>query len=197
MDTTKIIILRKIKFSESDLIIHGLSQRGGRLNFLARGALKSRRRFGGGVLEPTHYVQVTYHRKSSSPQEGQLNFLQEAYLIDDFQGLREDYSRLELAFHFIQLVSQTSQEGDEGSPELFNLLGHALRACSQSLNLDILKTHFELKLLHQQGVMPAETQHLSAFSRPLSHHGEIQIGRTELNQVSQQVHNCLKTYLML
>ncbi len=195
VDTAKIIILRKIKYSESDLVIQGLDQRGGRLNLLARGALKSKRRFGGGVLEPTHYVQVHFRRKSSGLGEGQLGFLEEAHLLEDFKGLREEYSRLETAFYFLRLVSQLSQEGDEGSVELFDLLGNALRACAESSSLSLLKVHFELKLLHQQGVMPPDLSSLESFSRPLMQHQEIELDGQALAQTGQQVHFVLKSYL--
>ncbi len=56
-EKTRLIILRTIKYSEADLIVHGLNTEGARINFMAKSALKSRKRFGGGVLEPTHYMR--------------------------------------------------------------------------------------------------------------------------------------------
>lgn len=149
----RFIILKKIKYSEADLIIHGLSTRGEKLAFIARGALKSKKRFGGGVLEPTHFVTFTYKQASES---GQLNVLQEATLMNDFPGLRTDYDRLETALHILECVSKVSQEGDKDSEFLFNLLGHALKSLETASDILVLKMHFYLKFLLQQGVVNAE-----------------------------------------
>ena len=60
----RFIILKKMKYGESDLILHAISMQGEKLSFIARGALKSKKRFGGGVLEPTHFVSFTYKQSS-------------------------------------------------------------------------------------------------------------------------------------
>lgn len=149
----RFIILRKIKYSEADLILHALSPQGEKLSFIARGALKSKKRFGGGVLEPSHFVTLTY---KASGEQGGLNVLQEATLINDFPGIRKDYDHLELALHVLECVSKVSQEGDKSSEFLFNLLGHTLRAIESAQDPLVLKMHFYLKLLLQQGVVQAE-----------------------------------------
>lgn len=149
----RFIILRKIKYSESDLIIHALSPKGEKLAFMARGALRSKKRFGGGVLEPTHFVNFTFKR---SADQGQLHVLQEATLVNDFPGLRSDYDRLEMALHVLDCVSKVSQEGDQNSEFLFNLLGHTLKALEAAPDILVLKMHFYLKFLLQQGVVNAE-----------------------------------------
>jgi DNA repair protein RecO (recombination protein O) len=137
----RFIILRKIKYSEADLIVHALSPQGEKLAFIARGALKSKKRFGGGILEPSHFVSFTY---KVANEEGQLNVLQEATLINDFPGLRKDYEHLELALHVLECVGKVSQEGDKNSEFLFNLLGHTLKAIEVSEDVLILKMHFYL-----------------------------------------------------
>ncbi len=135
------------------MILHALSAQGAKVSFIARAALKSKKRFGGGILEPTHFVQFTFKQAA---EMGQLNVLQEAVLINDFQGLRKSYDHLEFALHILECVSKVSQEGDQHSEFLFNLLGHTLRATESANNVLILKMHFYLKFLLQQGVMTAE-----------------------------------------
>lgn len=149
----RFIILRKIKYSEADLILHALSPLGEKMSFIARGALRSKKRFGGGILEPTHFVSLTFKQAA---QEGQLNALQEASLINDFAGIRKDYDRLDLALHALDCVSKVSQEGDKTSEFLFNLLGHTLKAIETAQDHLVLKMHFYLKFLLQQGVVNAE-----------------------------------------
>jgi DNA repair protein RecO (recombination protein O) len=149
----KFIILKKMKYGEADLILHALSSHGAKVSFIARAALKSKKRFGGGVLEPSHFVQFTYR---PTTEEGKLNVLQEATLLSDFQGIRRSYDHLEFALHAVECVAKVSQEGDQSSEFLFNLLGHTLKAAETAEDVLILKMQFYLKFLLQQGVMEAE-----------------------------------------
>lgn len=149
----RFIILRKIKYSESDLIVHALSSTGSKKSFMARSALKSKKRFGGGVLEPLHYVTFTY---KTSIKEGGLNQLTEAQLIDDFKKIRDGYDQLDLALYVVRCAGQVSQEEDVNSGFLFNLVGHTLKKIADTTELKMLlrlKLHFNLKFLYQQGVI--------------------------------------------
>lgn len=146
----RFIILRKIKYGEADLIIHALGADGARSSFLAKSALKSKKRFGGGILEPMHFVNLTYREKADSTAIKSLN---EATLIDDFKDIRSDYEKLEVALFVLNCVSHVSLEGDQNSEFLFNLTGHTLRAVSKARHLSLLKLHFCLKFLYQQGVI--------------------------------------------
>lgn len=149
----RFIILKKIKYGESDLILHALSGTGSKFSFMARGALKSKKRFGGGILEPTHFVTLTY---KDVADEGKLRILNEAILIDDFKAIRSDYDKLQLALFAVHCASCVSQEGDPNSDFLFNLLGYTLRAIGTCADLRILKLHFCIKFLYQQGVISME-----------------------------------------
>jgi DNA repair protein RecO (recombination protein O) len=146
----KFIILKKIKYGEADLIIHALGPDGSRSSFIARSALKSKKRFGGGILEPLHFVNLSYKDNQDSER---MKTLHEATLIDDFRDIRTSYEKLELALFILNCVSHVSLEGDQNSEFLFNLTGHSLRAVAKAPNLNVLKLHFCLKFLYQQGVI--------------------------------------------
>jgi len=139
---SKVFILKKIKYAESDLILNCLNSYGARINFIAKGALRSRKRFGGGVLDPLNYVQTSYQEKKNSDS---LVLLKEATLIEDFPGLRSSYDRLETGFHFLKLILKLSREGVMDGNEVFHLLGNALRSAETSRNLHLLRTQFEMK----------------------------------------------------
>lgn len=155
----KFIILKKMKYGEADLIIHALSANGAKKSFIARAALKSKKRFGGGILEPSHYVNFTYRDKKS---DNQLYVLNEAVLIDDFKEIRADYDKLEFGLFMLNCAYHVSQEGDFDSHFLFNLIGNSLRQLGKTVNLQRFKLHFCLKFLFQQGVISAE-EWMSAF----------------------------------
>lgn len=146
------IILRKIKYAEADLIIHALSSEGEKKSFLARGALKSKKRFGGGILEPTHHVKFTY----STNLKSEMQTLKEAQLIQGFEGLRSDYDKLNFALTSLDCISKISLEGDQDSASLYNLLGHLLRTLENAKSFTVLKVQFFLKLMRQQGVLEVE-----------------------------------------
>ncbi|MGE3973483.1 MAG: DNA repair protein RecO [Bdellovibrionales bacterium] len=147
----KIIILRTIRHGEGDLIVHGLTRQGAKMSFFAKSAVQSRKRFGGGTLEPTHYVHIQFQR---STREGGLHRLTEAQLIKTFDGLRENYERIETALYFVAVVERLSHEGIIDFSPLFDLLGHSLEAAQKSRQLEILKLQFQTKLLSLQGVLP-------------------------------------------
>lgn len=149
------LILKKIKYSEADLIVHALSQGGEKMSFLARGALRSKKRFGGGVLEPTHHVKFTY---TVSPQS-EMHTLKEAQLLQGFELIRNDYDKLDFALAALSCVSQVSMAGDSNSATMYNLLGHLLKrieSISSGTELILVKVQFYLKFLHQQGVLEGE-----------------------------------------
>ncbi len=154
---TKGIVLKTTRYGEADLIVSILTTDGVRLQLFARSALKSKKRFGGGILEPTRYIQVSYEdRRSKMGGESDLHSLREASMVESFEGLRTDYSRLELALSLVQSVYAIVRQGDASSPELFNLLGNALRAAQTSKELTRLRIHFDIRLLASQGVLEIE-----------------------------------------
>ncbi len=192
LNSKKIIILKKIKYSESDLILHGISAEGEKIGFMAKGALKSKKRFGGGVLEPTHYVELTYKETKTV---GGLRWPQEAQLIRDFQDVRSSYDKIDFAWSMVECVYYISQEGDKHSPALFNLLGNALSTLETVENLELLKMHFYLKLLYQQGVVPSElwmTAFLkAAMSEGFSLKKLFELQQHKLPLIEKQVRNYL------
>lgn len=146
------IILRKTKYGESDLIIQMILASGEKLSLMARGALRSKKRFAGGVLDPTQYVLVQFRDQGAH----KLAILEEASVIDGFDGLRTDYDRMDLALFILNSISKISQEGDSLSESLFNLLGHMLRSLQTAKRFDQFRAVFCLKILHQQGVLELE-----------------------------------------
>ncbi len=188
----KFIILRKIKYGEADLIIHALSSKGEKVSFIARSALRSKKRFGGGLLEPLNYVQLGYRQAADL---GQLNALHEAYLISDFAGVRQSYDHLELALHVVDCVGKVSQEGDHNSEFLFNLLGHTLKAIEVAKDVTTLKVHFHLKFLLQQGVMVTESWMNPFLSVNISESNSLEVHRKIAQENDSAVSAMVRHYI--
>ncbi len=170
VDAYRVICLNKQKYGEADLILRFISSTGEVFSAIAKSALKSRKRFGGGVLEPTHHMKISLSRPfSSSGASERLPVLTEAQIIDDFAKLKTDYDRLNLALELVRLVSTVAREGD-AHREVFNLMGHALKAAEMSDDLILLKMQFQIKLLHLQGMLPPEERFLPFTKTPIREH---------------------------
>lgn len=167
LDRERIIVLKKSVYRDSDLIIRGINSQGAKVSYLAPAALKSRKRFGGGVLEPTNFIEVVYQSSSKSSLRGSasssgdgapLQRLQEAHIIKEFSGLRRNYEILQTSLSILSLVDRLAREGETHSTELFNVLGFALQTLSRLEESSLLtfRLHFLLRLLFQQGILARE-----------------------------------------
>lgn len=161
--SVKLIVLKRMKWAEADLIIHGLEPSGNRLHCLARGALKSRKRFGGGLLEPTHYLEC---QVKIANREDALHTLEDARLLEGFEGLRSDYDRLSLALRFLDVIDR-SAPGDV-FPEIFNLLGNSLKTLSGGGELLRVEAQFGLKFLKLHGVLEFDEWMAPFLEQPIA-----------------------------
>ena len=188
----KVIVLKQNLFEESHLIIHTLNTQGSRLSFIARGAKKSRKRFAGGVLEPGHFIGVEYRQARHST----LHFLQSAWFLRRFNGLRKDYDRLSLALHFLNLVEKISQEGMEDCADVFNLLGNSLNALEYSRDLSALQFVFEYRLLLSQGVLPTQL-HLNKTLLGLTVENHLRLNKESIHyqDMKPAVHSAIEDYV--
>lgn len=192
-ERAKAIILKTTKYGESDLIIQALTSEGERLSLIARSALKSKKRFGGGLLEATRYLNLNY---KPSYKQDQLAVLEEAQMIKGFDALRLDYDRLQTAFFVVETANKVSQEGDKSSSALFDLIGNALDVLCELDDLKYFKLHFSLKILHQQGVLDIEEWMKPFVSLPIKNHFQaLQHNLDAINLKTEWVLNQLQIYI--
>jgi len=164
-------ILRTLSYSEADLIVHALSKRDGLLHFFVRGARKSKKRFSGGVLQPPHLIRFeTNNLKPDQLESGALISLKEASLIQDFADIRTNYKNMETMFSMIKvmLFSETGHE------ELFNHYGAALKNISSAKNKKRFFTHFVVRYLYIEGVLPEQTSFSDFIKTPMGRHLELE-----------------------
>jgi DNA repair protein RecO (recombination protein O) len=153
-----VLVIKTVPYKENDLLVKILSPELGFVRSFAQGALKSQKRFGGGVLQPLHYIRVLLEIKKSP---GSLSLLHEAQLLEDFNGLKQSYHHLSTALRFLSYYDQILLEGDS-CQNLFYLLGHTLRALSQKESSYVLiETQFLAKLLFDQGVLDSGSESVS------------------------------------
>ena len=144
------LILKTIKFKESDLIVTALTREMGRLSFLAKGARGGRSRFSAALGLLSLSELVYYDRR-------QLKLLSQADLLQSYPKLKRNYEHLQLAFRAARLLLNLLPEGggDRASfelcAELFSYLDSRPLTPGQLARGELA---FKLKLARVLGVAP-------------------------------------------
>ncbi len=142
------IVLRSRPFGESDKIVSFLTERHGKLNGIAKGALRSRRRFVNS-LEPFSVVNLSFQDRPHSS----LAFLLSAELVHGPQALLTDLERIAQASYLVEITEGLIGERDESRAVFQHLLAGLRHLELEGASLRFL-TVFELKLLHLAGYQP-------------------------------------------
>ena len=164
---TEAIVLRSMRYGEADRILHLYTPQHGRRSAIAKGARRSRSRFGA-RLEPFLHVNAVLHEGRSD-----LLTVTSVDTIATHAGLREHAATLDAAARACDAVARLF-ETDDPHPEVFGLLASELRLLSgdpaQARPANGLS--FRLKLLLAAGILPqlascascGEVEHLRGFS---------------------------------
>jgi DNA repair protein RecO (recombination protein O) len=164
---TEAIVLRSIRYGEADRILHLYTPGHGRVSAIAKGARRTRSRFGA-RLEPFFHLRVLLYEGRSD-----LRTVTSAETLDAHGPLRERAAALDAAARACDAVARLFEAGDP-SPPVFHLLANELSL------LDADERHagraqqlaFRLKLLVAGGFTPqlgscascGESEHLTGFS---------------------------------
>ena len=162
LETTRAILLRKIRFSDTSLIITWLTCNHGKIKTVAKGALRPKGPFAG-ILDLFFDCEISFARSSKT----ELHTLREARLCHTRDSLRHDYPRLALASYFIELL-EFATEHDHPAPELYDLLTRALTHLDEKPATQHALLHFERELNRLLGIAQPETTPIIAFAR--AHH---------------------------
>jgi DNA repair protein RecO (recombination protein O) len=189
---TKAIILSKTKYGEADLIIRLITNEGEVYSAIAKSALKSKKRFGGGILEPTHFISAVIQKSDENSER--MSVINDAQLIDSFSALRTDYDRLELAFHLLKWTSVFAREGDSHK-EIFDLLGHSLKTLETHNDFKLLKAVFELKTLQLQGILPNDPTFAPLLSRSIRDQSVLNFSNDEWQTIWSKIDWIKSSYM--
>lgn len=162
---TEAIVLRSIRYGEADRILHLYTPDRGRLSAIAKGARRSRSRFGA-RLEPFFHIAVMLHEG-----RGELYTVTGVDTVNSHARLRDSASALDSAARACDAVGRLF-ETDDPHPEVFALLGNELSLLDQGVAGPANALAFRLKLLLAAGILPqlgscagcGEREHLTGFS---------------------------------
>lgn len=161
-------VLKTVSYGDSDLIVSLLTKDSGLVNAFVRGAKNSKKRFGGGVLQPPHLIDFLASSKKSQDTES-LTYLREASLLNDFTSIRSQY----LSLNVLSMMIKTFLSGEDLQKEHFNLFGHGLVSLSKTTDYRRFFSHFIARYLVLEGVLPSDPVLAKLISLPLKEHANL------------------------
>jgi len=150
---TEAIVLRSMRFSEADRILHLYTAERGRIGAIAKGVRKTTSRFGA-RLEPLSHVELLLHEGS-----GELQTITGVELLSSHRAAREDPYRLNVGLIGAEAMLRLFGE-PEANARAFAALARFLDALDEASPassrpaLDELALSLQLKLLWVAGYLP-------------------------------------------
>src|SRR5436305_232028 len=150
---TEAIVLRSMRFSEADRILHLYTAEKGRIGAIAKGIRKTKSRFGA-RLEPLSHVELMLHEGS-----GELQTITGVELLRSHHATREDIYRLNVGLIGAEAMLRLFGE-PEANERAFAALAKFLDVLDEAPvvetrpAVDPLALSFQLKLLWLAGYLP-------------------------------------------
>lgn len=147
-ETTKALVLREVKYKEADRILTLFTADNGKITAKARGALRKGSRTAAATQQLSWSDMTLFFNKGKWT-------VNEASVIEPFDGLKEDIAAFALGSYFAECVEVLSVE-DQKDPELLSLTLNSLYALSHRLHDPRkIKAAFELRLMSLSGYHPS------------------------------------------
>ena len=142
------IVLRLTDYGEADRIVSLFTLEQGRLSGVARGAKRSRKRFGGALESFAHLrLQLQLQLGAGLPT------LLSADIVSIFPGIRADLAKIGCAAYACELVERLAPEA-EANPRLFRLLFSYLERLDLAPPSPSDRRFFAVNLLKILGYQP-------------------------------------------
>ena len=145
---TEAIVLRTYRLGEAEKIVSLFTRQMGRLRAVARGAQRTKSRYGGS-LEPLSYVRIEIFERENRD----LLYLNSVELIESFFSMQADY-RVQLAAQFLAEVGERLLPEREVNERIFRLLLAVLRALKHSGEVNRPLLYFDYWMVRLGGFLP-------------------------------------------
>lgn len=145
---TPAIVLRSWPYGESDKIVSFFSENYGKITGIAKGAMRSRKRFVNS-LEPFSLVKLSFQERPHSS----LAFVLAADLEASFRQLITSLDRIAYAAYLVEITEGLTGEREE-NPAIYQHLKQGLAYLEENGASLRFLTFFELKLLRLAGYQP-------------------------------------------
>ena len=152
LSKTECIILHKIKYSESSLIVHGYTREHGKISFILQGIRKKNSRMKANLFQPLFLLDLDIDLKSKR----QLQRIREAKNSYPFQSIPYDFATRSVALFLAEFLYKTLQE-EEPNPDLFDFIAsHVKLLDMKGERVPNFHIYFLLQLSKYLGFFPEE-----------------------------------------
>ena len=153
------LVIRHRRFGDSDRIVTLLTPARGKIDAIAKGALRPRSRLAGHLEPLTHAEVLLAHGRN-------LDIITQAQTIEGFAAIRDDLDRLSLALYLLELADRFTVEHAEADA-VYRLLLVALLRLARGDGEQLVARSFELGLLDATGFRP-QWRDCAACGEPVS-----------------------------
>ena len=145
---TQAIVIRTFPLQEFHKIITFYTPDLGKVKAVAYGIRSPKSRLGGSLELLNHGTLLFQYRENR-----ELQNITDFNLIDGFDAMRSDFTRITYGCYFAELVDSIASEG-VASPEIFNLLHTTYQSLVHVDDVPLLARGFEIKFLDCAGYGP-------------------------------------------
>jgi len=161
--TTPGIVIGRMPFSNTSLLVTWATSDAGVMKTMAKGALGPKPS-AGLTLDLFYLCEIRYRPSARS----EISALREAKLIEPFLSLRRDWITLLCAQYFADLLASLSEPHTE-MVEIFAIFEKALRHLQTHAPTRKLVDRYETRLLELSG-LPAESDRVGALRHAVENH---------------------------
>ena len=145
---TQAIIIRTFPLQEFHKIITFYTPDFGKVKAVAYGIRSPKSRLGGSLELLNYGTLIFQHRENR-----ELQNLTDFNLLDGFDAIRSDFTRITYGCYFAELVDSSASEGI-ANPEIFDLLRTTYQFLGHADDIPLLTRGFEIKFLDCAGYGP-------------------------------------------
>lgn len=146
---TEAIVLKRMNYGEASQIITLFTRKMGKISVLAKGARRSKSKFGA-TLQPLSYIQVVFYHKPTRD----LQLLSETAFLLPLPHIQREVPKVQLGMEIVELT-QSITEAEAPNFQLFTLLLEALASLNDvSRHHENILFYFQLRLATLFGYTP-------------------------------------------
>lgn len=143
------VVLRSFPLGEADRLVSFLSRSMGRMRGVARGARRTKSRFGS-TLETLSHIRIWYFERETR----ELVRISQCELIESFLEVQREYER-GVALALLSEITESVLPEREASDAAFRLLLHTARALKAGGDIGLALAYFSLWSVRLAGWLPA------------------------------------------
>lgn len=165
IEKATVFVIRKVDFKDSDYVVTLFGREPGKFAGIAKGARKLESKFGG-VFDLLNLVEVVFYQGSG------LEFISEAELIENWEGLRNSGEAIDAGLRCARIVNKLLEDGQR-EMKAYDLIKNTLSSLDESQDRPrVVELAFYLKLFRYLGYRP-QLGECSSCGRSIEDEGSI------------------------